>query len=101
VSDPVPRMGTALVSRYGLEEAVAPVRERPGWTPPRRIVTIDETAAALIRRAAPEAEVHVPPDPQAWPRSPKPIAYVGMCVRDILEAAPKLKGIQILSAGDE
>ena len=93
--------GAALINRYGLEEAATPVRERPGWAPPRRIVTIDTTAARLIRAAAPDAEVYVLPDPEAQAMLAEADVFVGLCDAAILEAAPNLRWVHAVNAGVE
>ncbi len=55
---PLCEAGAELVARFGLREAPTPVRERPGWTPPVRIVTTYPNAVAfLLRMVAPDAEV--------------------------------------------
>ena len=49
--------GAALVERFELREDAAPVRERPGWAPPRKIVVADVAVADGLRPLARGAEV--------------------------------------------
>ena len=37
----------SLVKRYGLEESKVPVRERAGWTPPRKVLVWNRTPQLL------------------------------------------------------
>jgi phosphoglycerate dehydrogenase-like enzyme len=93
--------GAAVISRYGLEEAATPANERRDWAPPRRIVTVDTTAARLFRTAAPQAEVYVLPDPEAFAVLAEADVFIGLCDAEILDAAPNLKWIHALNAGVE
>lgn len=47
----------AMIARYNLEEGETPVRDRPDWRRPIKIVVQPEGAAAPIRQIAPGAEV--------------------------------------------
>lgn len=95
--------GAALVSRFGLREAPTPVRERPGWSPPRRIVTIlGEPMAERLRRIAPDAEVIGVPNAGAAAEVVQGAdVYVGPCTPQIVQAGTELKWIQLPSAGAE
>src|SRR5262249_50224622 len=47
----------ALVARFELRESAAPVRDRPGWARPKKIVVADLETAEVLRRIAPQATV--------------------------------------------
>lgn len=100
---PVCAEAAALIEELNLQEEPVPVRERPGWAPPTRIVTIGgEPMAALLRTVAPAAEVvGVTSEAEALVAVRTAEVYVGSCSAAILEAAPQLRWIQAPSAGVE
>src|SRR5262245_64431635 len=49
--------GAALIERFELREDKAPVRERPDWAPPRKIVVADVAVADGLRPLARGADV--------------------------------------------
>lgn len=95
--------GAALVARFQLREARSPVRERDGWTPPARIVTVEPWGiglAELIRKVAPNAEVIPVSSIRAAVRViAEADVYVGWCTRALVDAGMNLKWIHIPSAG--
>lgn len=95
--------GAELVARFGLREAASPVRERPGWAPPVRIVTTwGEEIASILRAVAPNAEVITVSEIDAVPGVIGDAdIFFGGCRSAIVEAAENLKWIQIGSAGAE
>src|SRR5688500_17754085 len=46
-----------LVERFELREGASPVRERAGWTAPKRIVVADVPLADYLRTIAPGVEI--------------------------------------------
>ena len=92
-----------LISRFELREAPNPVRERPGWSPPRRIVVRGDSALVdWLRPAAPGVDLVAAPDRGAAVRSvPGADAVIGFCSARIVAAGTDLKWIQLPSAGAE
>lgn len=92
-----------LISRLGLREAPSPVRERPGWSPPRRIVVFGgEAEVEWLRAAAPGVELIAAADVGTAVRSvPDADALIGSCSPQIVEAGQQLKWIQLPYAGAE
>src|SRR4029453_9728645 len=50
--------GISVIERYGLEESKTPVRERPGWTTPRKVLVWNRAPGLLptVQSAAPGVE---------------------------------------------
>jgi phosphoglycerate dehydrogenase-like enzyme len=90
-----------LVARFGLREAATPVRERAGWRPPRRIVTMGGAEwVAALRSAAPAAEVIGVNDVAEAVRALRGAdVYVGFCNAAIAGAGTGLRWVQLRSAG--
>ncbi len=93
--------GAALVKRFGLREDATPIREKPGWAPPKRIVTFGgEQWAARLRAVAPDAEVigvaDNNPAPELLARAD---VWVGLCTPEIARVGVGLKWMQLISAG--
>jgi len=95
--------GAALIERFELRESAAPVREREGWAPPKKIVVADVEAAEALRALAPEAEVVGVPGLRNFAGMAEVIAdadvLVGLCTPDLIARGQKLKWIQLLNAG--
>ena len=51
----------SLVKRYGLEESKVPVRERAGWTPPRKVLVWNRTPQLLSTLAVGRARGRADP----------------------------------------
>jgi phosphoglycerate dehydrogenase-like enzyme len=101
---PAPPDTAALVARLGLEEAAEPVRERPGWRKPARVLVpaMDDTQLAWLREAAPGVElVPVTSVQEATTAAAGSDAIIGLCHADVLAAGPDIAWVQILSAGAE
>lgn len=92
-----------LIERLGLEEAPDPVSERPGWSPPHRIVVLaDPDRVDWLGAAAPGVELIAAPDIESAVRAVGSAdALIGSCSARIVAAAPKLKWIQVPWAGVE
>jgi hypothetical protein len=79
--------GAALIARLGLREGPTPVRELPGWAPPRRIVVHGPDAwAEPLRAAAPGAQIITAPTPDSAALILGDAdVYVGICTPQIAE----------------
>ncbi len=93
----------ALITELGLRESAAAVRDRPGWSPPGKIVVRgSESFVRSLQPAAPGVELIAAPTMEAAVRAaPGADAMIGFCSGEILSAGDELKWIQILSAGAE
>jgi phosphoglycerate dehydrogenase-like enzyme len=91
-----------LIDKLGLHVAAQPVRERPGWRPPRIVLINKEVADLLpaLKQAAPGAKLI-----EVSAATPKEIAAadatIGVCSAEVLAQAKQLQWIQWLSAGVE
>jgi phosphoglycerate dehydrogenase-like enzyme len=94
----------ALVKRYGLEESKVPVRERAGWTPPRKVLVWNRAPQLLptLQAAAPGVEL-IPAANQA--EAVRLVsdadAVIGFCSEEVLAAGPKVRWVQVFWAGVE
>jgi phosphoglycerate dehydrogenase-like enzyme len=93
--------GSALIARFGLREDPVPVRELPGWAPPRRVVVHGPEAwAEPLRAAAPGVQIIAAPTPDAAARLLGDAdVYIGICTPAVFDAGRNLKWIQLWSAG--
>src|SRR6516162_2501953 len=89
-----------LIDKLGLHVAAQPVRERPGWHPPR-IVLINEEMLQLrpaLQQAAPGVKLV-----EVSAATPKEIAAadaaIGVCSAEVLTQAKQLQWIQWTAAG--
>jgi phosphoglycerate dehydrogenase-like enzyme len=91
----------ALIARFELAEGRAPAREHPGWAPVRKIVTMrGDKWAALLRAAAPDAEIVGVDGPEAAVAVMRGAdVYVGLCTPAIVKAGTSLRWIHLISAG--
>ncbi len=92
-----------LIRQLQLREAPAPVRDRPGWAPPQRIVVrADEARVAWLRTAAPGVQLIAAPSTASALESVSDAdAIIGFCSPELLRAGPRLRWIQLPSAGAE
>jgi phosphoglycerate dehydrogenase-like enzyme len=94
----------ALIERLGLVESATPVRERPGWRKPQRILVwnLAPQLAASLQAAAPGVELLLAKDPaEAAALAKDADAVLGFCSPEVLAAGPKIRWIQSYSAGVE
>lgn len=99
----------AVIERFELREAPSPVRERPDWRPPVRIVVFGEGFARFLSQFAPEAEVvgveGRMEDGQMFSAVADEIegadVLVGLCSPEIIERGKDLRWIQLVNAGAE
>lgn len=100
----MPPQTAALVARLGLEEAPAPVRERPGWERPRKIVVVDIPSKYLswFQAAAPDVELIASGTvAEAQSKVKDAEAVIGACSAGLIAEGPRLGWIQTHSAGVE
>lgn len=93
-----------LVADLGLREAATPVRESPGWRRPHRIVVLfgGPDDIATLRTVAPDVEFLAPTSfGEARAAIATADAYIGPCSGGLLQSAPRLTWVQVLSAGVE
>lgn len=93
----------ALIAELGLREAPVAVRERPGWTAPRKVVVRgDEAFVRSLQPVAPDVELVAAANVEAAVRAaPGADAVLGYCSSEVLEAGDRIQWIQIFSAGAE
>ena len=78
-----------LITRFGLEESEKPVRERAGWTPPRRILVWNRAPQLLptLQQVAPGVElIAAASEADAVKLAPQADAAIGFCSEDVLSA---------------
>ena len=93
-----------LVRRLGLEESATPVRERPGWSRPSKVLVWNVQPAAVpqLQAAAPGIELLLAKDAAEAARlAPEADAVIGLCTPELLAAGPRIRWIQSYSAGVE
>jgi phosphoglycerate dehydrogenase-like enzyme len=95
-----PAAAAELINKLGLHVAAQPVRERPGWRPPR-VVLINKEMEELrpaLQQAAPRAKLI-----EVSVASPSQIAAadatIGVCSAEVLAQAKQLQWIQWPAAG--
>jgi phosphoglycerate dehydrogenase-like enzyme len=96
----------AMIARLGVPEAATPVRERPGWTRPTRVVVMglgsSRARLAQLQAAVPEVEL-VPASSAAAARTAAASAdaLIGSCDASVIAAGPSIRWVQHHSAGVE
>jgi phosphoglycerate dehydrogenase-like enzyme len=93
-----------LVQRLGLEESATPVRERPGWSRPRKVLVwnLQPDAVPQLQAAAPGVELLLAKDAAEAARlAPQADVVLGVCTPELLAAGPRIRWIQSYSAGVE
>ena len=91
---------TELIDKLGLRIAPQPVRERPGWRPPRLVLVNAEMHALLpaLRQAAPGVKLIEIPSATAKQIAAADAA-IGVCSDELLAQAKQLQWIQWPAAG--
>ena len=101
--DSVCSAGAALVERFDLREGETPVRERSGWTPPKRIVVADVAIADYLRAVAPDAEIVGVGGLRNFAAMEQAVAdaevLIGLCTPEIIRRGTRLEWVQLLNAG--
>ena len=103
-SAPAPAEVAAMLQRLGLEESPTPVRERPGWRRPGKVLVWNLQPALLprLQAAAPGVELLLAKDmAEAVRLAPAADAALGFCSAELLAAGPGIRWIQSYSAGVE
>lgn len=93
----------SVVEHYGLHEGDTPVKERKGWSKPKRIL-VGGFAAQIgpaLRAAAPDVEFIVAGTPEATEKIASVDATIGVCNADVLAAGKSIRWIQLVTAGVE
>jgi len=92
-----------VLAELNLKQAPAPVRERPGWRKPQRIVVrADQERLAWLQPAAPGVElVAAPTSAAAAELVGDADAAIGFCSESLLTAGKALRWIQLPYAGAE
>jgi phosphoglycerate dehydrogenase-like enzyme len=100
---PCPECAVELIDRLGLREDSTPLRDRPDWSPPEIVVAFGgEEFIARLQAAAPGVEVVDISEEGAWTQyMHRADAVILECSPKVLNDAPKLRWIQIGSAGAE
>ena len=97
------RLAAALVERFDLREDSVPVRERPYWAPPRKVVVADVAVADALRPLARGADVVGVARLRNVAGMAEVIAdadvLVGLCTPELIAKARKLRWVQLLNAG--
>lgn len=93
----------ALVAELGVPEAPTPVRDRPGWQRPVRVLVVggvDPELLADLREAAPGVEVLVARGgPDAIRAVTTADALLGACTSALIEAGPSIRWVQSFTTG--
>lgn len=93
-----------LISGLGLQESPTALRDTPRWSKPQVIVVRDPAPkdAQWLRAVAPGVELIVAADlAAAIEASPRADAVIGFCAADLLAKGPRIRWIQVMSAGVE
>jgi phosphoglycerate dehydrogenase-like enzyme len=96
--------GAPLSAQLGLEQAPRPVRERPGWQRPHKIIVRDLQFPGIeyLQATAPRVEFVVTDTIEAAIASARDAdAVIGWCDARLLQAGPRIRWIQFLYAGVE
>lgn len=94
----------ALIAQLGLVESAAPVRERAGWTRPRKVLVwnLEPEQLPALQAAAPGVEIVPARDmAEAVALAADVDAVLGPCSAELLAAGPRIRWIQVYFAGVE
>jgi phosphoglycerate dehydrogenase-like enzyme len=93
-----------LISQFGLVESATPVRDRPGWKPPRKILVwaVEPDLMPQLQSVAPGLELVAARDAAEGAKlAAGADAAIGFCTPEVLAAGTGLRWIQSFSAGVE
>ena len=93
-----------LIRHLGLVESPVPVRDRPGWKPPKKILVwaVEPELMPILGAAAPGVELVAARDAAEGAKlAPGADAVIGFCTPEILAAGTGIRWIQSFSAGVE
>jgi phosphoglycerate dehydrogenase-like enzyme len=91
-----------LIARFNLEESETPVRERPNWRRPLKIVTEGgENAASFFGTIAPDAEVIGVDDPEEAVEhiADADVYFISLCSEEIIAKGTNLRWVHKFAAG--
>jgi phosphoglycerate dehydrogenase-like enzyme len=94
----------SLIDELGLVESPTPVRERPGWKVPKKILVwaVDPELIPALQATAPGVEFVAARDAAEGARlATDADAVIGFCTPEILAAGTGIRWIQTFSAGVE
>jgi phosphoglycerate dehydrogenase-like enzyme len=94
----------SLIAELGLQESDTALRDRPGWTAPRKVLVMGADAARLawMQEAAPGVTLVGPADRAGAVREAADAdAVIGECVADVIQAGPRIRWVQRMYAGVE
>jgi phosphoglycerate dehydrogenase-like enzyme len=93
----------SVVEHYGLEQAATPVRERPGWHKPQRILVggLIPGIGQVLQPSAPGVEFIVAKPGEIAKQAADVDAVIGMCTPEIIAAGKSIRWIQLVTAGVE
>jgi phosphoglycerate dehydrogenase-like enzyme len=94
----------ALIGRLGIEESATPVRARPDWQVPRKVLVWNVEPALVpgLQAAAPGVQLLLAKDmTEALALAKEADAVLGFCSAELLAAGPRIRWIQSFSAGVE
>lgn len=95
--------GRELIERFELREASTAVRDRAGWTPPRKIAVADVAIADALRASVPGVEIVGVAGLRNFAGMEQVIAdadvLVGLCTPALVARGRQLKWVQLLNAG--
>jgi phosphoglycerate dehydrogenase-like enzyme len=93
-----------LIQDLGLHESAVALRDRPGWTAPKKVVLMGADAArvAWMQEAAPGIAVVGAADRAAAVKEAADAdAVIGECVPEVVSAGPRIRWVQRMYAGVE
>ena len=93
-----------LVAELGLRESAVALRDRPGWSAPRKVLLMGAEPArvAWMRDAAPGVVLVGTQDRAAAVREAADAdAVIGECVPEVIAAGPRIRWVQRMYAGVE
>jgi len=93
----------SLIQRYQLEQSTVPVKERPGWRKPRRILLGGAAASMLpaLKEVAPQVEFTVANPSDLARQAATADVLFGICSPEALAAGKSVQWINLFSAGVE
>ena len=83
-----------VIEELGLRESAVAVRDRPGWSKPRKVLLMDADAArvAWMQEVAPGVTLVPAPDRATASREAVDAdALIGECVADVIKAGARLR----------
>lgn len=102
-ADPPAGSAEELIQHFGLEQSSAPVRERPGWRKPRRILVggLAAQAAPALKSVAPDVEFIVAKPAEIANQAATVDAVIGLCTPQIIASGKSIQWISLVTAGVE